>query len=141
MHAPCQPCKRRLQAFQRGFIPHSVPNHSPTPSARRPRLDEGFETEEPLHGPGVVSWFPGPLQRNTRSMAFHVSNVAVRQGNGFFARLDSTTISSCAGVLPTTSKRVRYWSSIQRHVCKRLEISLCLRRCSEARRSSRRDTC
>ena len=59
--APCQPCKRRLLAFHRGYMPHSVPNHSPTPSARRPRLDGGFETEEPLHGPGVVSWFLGPL--------------------------------------------------------------------------------
>ena len=59
--APCQPCKRRLLAFHRGYMPHSVPNHSPTPSARRPRLDGGFETEEPLHGPGVVFWFLGPL--------------------------------------------------------------------------------
>ena len=95
-----RPINRAL-AFHRGFIPHSVPHHSPTPNARRPRLDGGFETKEPPHGPGDVSWFSSPFQGNTRSMASHVNKLAVRQGNGFFARPASTTISSSAGVLPT----------------------------------------
>ena len=105
MDVPCQPCKRQFLAFHRGFIPHGVSHHSPTPSARRPPLDGGVETEEPPHDPGVVSWNPSPLQGNTRSKASHVNIVArclaVCQGSGFFARFDSKTISSSAGVLPT----------------------------------------
>ena len=85
---------------------------------------------QPSHTPGQHPFHGLSRQQRGRS-----------SGECFFSHVVSTTISSCAGVLPTTSKRVWYWSSIQRHVCKRSEIRLCLRRCSEARRSSGRETC
>ena len=100
-----RPVNRANVGFWHSTAGSFLPHHTRTPTARRPPLDEGFETEEPPHDPGEVSWNPGPLQGNTHSKASQVNIVAVClavcQGSGFFARPDSTTISSSAGVLPT----------------------------------------